>query len=191
MSYKSDDLLYGFMRNISSSREEDRLEYLPIRQFQKVKKVISQLCGYSPRQINSKLVKLQQQGLLGERLLDDEMVYVFPYDYEGRYKIINKEMLTYLINTRNGNVIRIYLYLLNKYEWRDHYFTIGELKRAMGYSDTTKTADQAIKDVLESLRKEGIIDFEKVWCVVCTAMGKSVPTERYKLNFVAKTKEEF
>ena len=31
MNYKSDDLLYGFMRNISTSK--DGLEYLPLKNF--------------------------------------------------------------------------------------------------------------------------------------------------------------
>ena len=192
MNYKSDDLLYGFMRNISTSK--DGLEYLPLKNFQKVKKVIAGLCGYSVRQINNKILKLKEVGLIKETEIGvNTQSYIFPYDYAGSYKIINKDMLSYLINTRNSNVIRIYLYLLNKYEWKkgEYLFTVGELKRALGYSDFTKTADSMIRDVLTSLKKEGIIKFEKVWCEEVNEQGKPFPVERSLLTFVAKTKGEF
>lgn len=72
-------------------------------------------------------------------------------------------MVKYLVNTRNANSIRIYIYLLNKYKWKaDNYiFTLEELKTALGYSVKTKSIDVVINDILASLKREKIIDFIK------------------------------
>ena len=54
------------------------------------------------------------------------------------YREFRKNMLEYLLNTRNHNSIRLYLYLLNKYLWKEnknenYCFTIVELAKAIGY----------------------------------------------------------
>ena len=54
----------------------------------------------------NKINKLKEKGLLDEtEVIVGEKAYpayIFPYDYSGKYKIIDKEMLNYLVHTRNS-----------------------------------------------------------------------------------------
>ena len=88
--------------------------------------------------------KLKENGLLSE---DSENFY-FPYNEAGKYKLVNYEMLSYLVNTRNSNAIKIYIYLLNKFQWKENYvFTLKELLVAIGYSENSNNslASQMVK----------------------------------------------
>lgn len=61
---------------------------------------------------------------------------------------MNYEMLSYLVNTRNSNAIKIYIYLLNKFQWKEKYvFTLKELLVAIGYSENSNNslASQMVK----------------------------------------------
>lgn len=202
MNYKTNDLLYAFMRTLSTARpiyKEGKLtgyqEYLPKKTFLKNKKVIAGICGCTSRTINNHIDKLFEVGLLDEGIEVVEVnkkeyeyeCYWFPYDYDKNYKLVNKEFLRYLIETRNAHTIRIYLYLLNKFGWKkDYIFTAGELKEALGYN---KDSAVGVDAILRSLAREGIIKYEKFWGVAETANGFN-GTERMKLTFVATKEEE-
>ena len=87
---------------------------------------------------------MKESGLLSE---DSENFY-FPYNEAGKYKLVNYEMLSYLVNTRNSNAIKIYIYLLNKFQWKENYvFTLKELLIAIGYSENSNNslASQMVK----------------------------------------------
>lgn len=120
--------------------------------------------------------------------------YIFPFDYNCKYEIVEQKMLQYLIDTRSANAIRIYIYLLNKYKWKKqkqekYEFTIKEIKRAMGYSEATKTAEIIIKNVLESLRREGIIDYIQTYKeIIVQETIVTIPI--YRLNYVAASRRE-
>lgn len=200
MNYKTDDLLYGFMRSLTTTKPVDNKdrpevkheEYLLVKKFQQYKKVIRGVCGVGPRAINERIKKLIEVGLVKEGEIGGKPCYFFPYDYFGVYKIIDGDMLQYLVYTRNAHAIRIYLYLLNCRSQKDDYvFTIREIKKALGYSTTTKTCDAFITTVLESFQKEGVIKYEKIWETVINDYGKETPTERYLLKFIATNREQF
>ena len=113
----------------------------------------------------------------------DYDVYRFPYDYNSKYEIVNKEMIKYLIYTRNAHAIKIYLYLLNKFKWKPGYlFTKQELKLALGYSANTRgqVVEEMIGAILTSFCREGILTIEKNITMeeVC---GRTIPVERMKL----------
>lgn len=210
MNWDTNDLLYGFLRSLSTARPEvengkvlktksgkDRWrEYLPVKTYKKNKKLIAGLCNCSPKTIDRHLEKLFERNLLDEGI---EVITVngveyeyecfwFPYDENGTYKLIDKEVITYLINTRNTHAIRIYLYLLNKYQWKkDYIFTIQEIKEALGYAESTKTCDVLIKNVLASFKAEGIISYEKILDQVDIGglnNTKIINVERMKLKYV-------
>lgn len=216
MNWKTNDLLYAFMRCLSTAKpevEEGKMvktannkvkyrEYLPIKTFKKNKKVIAEICGCTTRTIDRQLEKLFECGLLDEGVEVitmngkeyDYECFWFPYDYDGTFKIVDKDVIEYLVHTRNGQAIRIYLYLLNKYQWKkDYVFTIQEIKEALGYSATTKTVDTLIKNVLASFKAEGVIKYEKFYEEV--DIGglndcKIIPVERMKLQYVATKRAE-
>ena len=216
MNYQTNDLLYGFMRALSTAeptpKEKQKwTEYLTKKDFLKNKKIIANILDYSVKTIERHLEKLIAAGLVEEGILAIDRidksgkvttynyeVYRFPYDYDSNYEIIPQKIVRYLVDTRNSHAIRIYIYLLNKYKWKQqtqeqYKFTIRELKAALGYSDTTKTIDSTIKNILESFAREGMIKYQVIKESV--DIGgindvKVVPVERMLLTYVARDVEE-
>lgn len=206
MNYKTDDLLYGFMRSLSTARtsykngKEELREYLTVKEFTKSKKVIAGICGCSTRTIERHLNDLINAGLVeyGVETIDtvdkynniisyNYPCYWFPYDETKRYKILNKEMVRYLVDTRSAQAIKVYLYLLNKYEWKDNYiFTIKEIQVALGYGADSNTARITVGNILDSLAREGVIRFENITDYDMSG-DQVIAIPRKQLKFVAKS----
>lgn len=192
MDFHSDDIVYSFMRTLSTAKPVDKRykEYLPLTELTKHKRVLAGICGCSTRTINRKIDSLIEKGLVDTELLDNKTVYIFPIDKEQPFKLVDKEVLKYLIYTRNPQCIRVYLYLLNKYQWKsDYVFTIQEIKIALGYSLNTKTADEIIKTILTSFSAEGIIKFSSYY-ESAEVGGKIVPTPKHRLSYVLSSPNE-
>ena len=209
INFKTNDLLYGFMRSLSTARPEVEdgkvvktangktkyREYLPLKTFRKNKKLIAAICNVTPRTIDNHIEKLAEAGLIDQGIerietngqTYDYECYWFPYDEDGLYKIVDKNVVEYLVHTRNAHAIRVYLYLLSKYQWKkDYIFTLQELKEALGYAASTKTCDALIKNVLASFKAEGIIKYEKIYEQVDIDVNGSnvINVERMKLKYV-------
>lgn len=195
MKYDTDDLVYGFMRSISTAKPEGQgkcEEYLTVKRFQEEKKVIAGICGTTAKTITNRVNKLIERGLVESGTVDGALCYYFPYDYNGIYKIISQEMVGYLVSTRNSQAIRIYLYLLNCSTQKDDYvFTIKEIKKALGYSETTKSIDNVINNVLASFQREGVVDFHKEQFDCVSDHGGETKTVRMVLDFVATDIDQF
>lgn len=211
MNYGTNDLLYGFMRCLSTAEpiRDDKgniikyQEYLTKKNFLKNKKTIAAICGCSTRTINNHINKLFEAGLLDEGFVmaksanGKEIEYEcfwFPCDKSQSYKLVNRDFIKYLVDTRNAHTIRIYLYLLNKYQWKQelkekYIFTKKEIKIALGYAETSKSMEESIGNVLKSLAREEIIKYRKVWVTAETDNGFN-GTERMELDFVATKESE-
>lgn len=101
-------------------------------------------------------------------------------------------MVRYLVDTRNAQAIRVYLYLLNCSTMKkDYVFTIREIKLALGYSESTTSADTTIANILKSFSKEGVIRFEKEKFDCVSNNGKTTTTERMVLKFIATSVKQF
>lgn len=200
MNFKTNDLLYGFMRGMSTARPaedgEGYQEYLPKKSFNKNKKLIAGICGCTVKTISNQIQKLIEADLLEEGIEVVEAngkeyeyeCYWFPYDYNGTYKIIEQDIVKYLVNTRNAQGIRIYLYLLNKFQWKPGYiFTIQEIKEALGYAATTKTCDELIRDCLASFKAEGLIKFTVVEMPIESSNDLRAKTYRMRLDYVCNS----
>lgn len=216
LNFKTNDLLYGFMRSLSTARPEVEngkavktangktkfREYLPVKTFKKHKKLIAGILNVSPRTIDNQLNKLFEAGLIDEGIevittkgVDTDVeCYWFPFDEDGKYKIVDRDVIEYLVHTRNAHAIRIYLYLLSKYQWKkDYIFTIQELKEALGYAASTKSCDALIKNVLASFKAEGIIKYEKIYEQVDIGDANSlnvINVERMQLKYVLENASE-
>ena len=209
LNFKTNDLLYGFMRSLSTARPEIEngqavktangktkyREYLPIKTFKKNKKLIAGILNVNPKTIGNQLEKLLESGLVDQGIEEmngtDCECYWFPYDEDGRYKIVEKEVIEYLVHTRNAHAIRIYLYLLSKYQWKkDYIFTIQELKEALGYAESTKSCDALIRNVLASFKAEGILKFTTVECQIDSSDDLRAKTYRMKLEYVCASSSE-
>ena len=203
MNFKTNDLLYGFMRGLSTARpvegQKEWQEYLPKKNFKKNKKLIAGICGCTTRTIDNQIEKLFEAGLLDEGIEVVEVngkeydyeCFWFPYDTNGKYKLIDQDLVKYLVNTRNSQGIRIYLYLLNKFQWKkDYIFTVQEIKEALGYASTTKTCDELIRDCLASFKAEGLIKFSVVEMPIEESNDLRAKTYRMRLEYVCNDSAE-
>lgn len=157
--------------------------------------MIAGICGCSTRTIERHLEELAKRGLLDEGIEVVESngkeyeyaCYWFPYDEAAPYKIVEKDLIRYLVDTRNAQCIKIYLYLLNKYEWKPNYnFTLIELQEALGYAGDCTSARTTVSNILDSFTREGMIRYENTYeYIENNGELHKVPTK--VLKFVAKS----
>lgn len=200
MNFDTNDLLFGFMQYLATYHPKEKKLYLTKVKFQENKKVITSICGYKSRNtLLNNIKKLMDKGLVQEEEIDVGGIpytsYVFPYDYDTAYQIINNELLWYIISTRNIQSIKVYAYLLNKYNWKnqegkEYQFSIQEIKEKLGYAASTTTADSLIANILESFAREGIISYVDTFEQRILPNGTVVPMPKKILKFVAINKNE-
>lgn len=184
---RTNDLIYAFMRSISTINPKPQpKEYLSLTTLKSNRKLFLDICGLTPRQFTRAVNKLLDEELI---TLEDNNYY-FPFDYDERYKLIDKDMLKYLINTRSIHAIRIYLILLNFNSYKKGYiFTINEIKEQLGYATTNYDFNKTIQDILISLKREKIIDYTQYY-ETGVRNGKEFPIPRYRLLFVATEEKQ-
>lgn len=207
MNFNTNDLLYGFMRGLSTARPTGKYknnkelyqEYLTKKEFNKNKKLIAGICNCSTKTINRHIEKLFEAGLLAEGVETVSVnnknyeydCYYFPYDEKGRYKILDQKIVRYLVHTRNSQGIRIFLYLLNKYQWKkDYIFTIEEIATGLGYAESTKSCHCLIRDCLASFKAEGIIRFNIVEVPIETSKDLRGKTYKMQLEYMIENPNE-
>ena len=201
MNYNSDDLLYGALQYLATYHPTIKEIYLTKKNYTKHRQDLCFILGLNTRNIKNHLDKLIEKGLIKEKTIkvgkEDYPSYVFPYNYEDKYQLVNNEMLWYIVSTRNQHAVRIYIKLLSWYKWKsaenDNYiFTNRELMGAIGYSTNSKqtTVSGMITNILESFKREGVIDYEDYYEEMITNNGEIVRSPKKRLWFVASTKSE-
>lgn len=190
--YDSNDILYAIMYALATFNPTDKKLYLSKKTLTANKKSVYNICGFTDaRMMKRHLTKLIEKGLVSE----DEMNYYFPQNPEEKYRIIEKDMLQYLANTRSNQAIRVYISLLDWFLWKkkenaDFIFTNKDVLEKLGYSKDNKIASSMITDILESFGREGVIKIERFYETNVLASGKEVPVPRMRLVFVARDKKE-
>lgn len=106
--------------------------------------------------------------------------FIFPNNKEGRYRLVNNNMLWYLASTRNKCAIRVYLYLYNGYlrkaDTKEKFnFTNGSILQALGYEKTSRLASSAITNILEQFLKDGIIGYKNTYYISYDIAGQGTP----------------
>lgn len=199
MNYNTDDLLFGAMYHLSTYHPVEKKLYLSKKNLLKNKKTIYELCDLDAQKLKRHLNKLIEKKLIAEEKMlvggENIPVYIFPYNYDGNYQLVDNEMLWYLASTRNHQSIRIYVHLLRCYLWKkkddDFYtFTNTDLLTAIGYSKDNKIASSMISNILESFQREGIINYVEYYDELITHAGVQVPTPKKRLMFVAQIKND-
>lgn len=201
MNYSSDDLLFGALQYLATYHPEMNLLYLTKKNITKNKKELYNLCGLNAQSLKRHLEKLEQKGLIKTKMIymgankTEYECYIFPYDKDGKYQIVNNEMLWYIVSTRNQQAVRIYTMLLDWYDWKSHenedfIFTNKDILKKLGYSTDNKLASSMVSNILESFKREGVIDYEEFYEVRIDNYGKEIPTPKKRLVFVAKSKNE-
>ena len=190
MNYSVDDLLYAFMSYHATYDPHTNEYYLTERNWVKYRPLLKSIITL--RNCRNHLNSLISKGII----IHDEthMRYIFPHNGFKKYQPVNNGMLYYLIITSNINVIKIYIYLLNKWLWKNkehepYYFTLKELREALGYSGSNNSGvDAALRTILFSIAKQGIIDATPTYLVI----NPNTPVSPvYQLDFVAQNPKEF
>lgn len=190
MNYSVDDLLYAFMSYHATYDPHTNEYYLTERNWVKYRPLLKSIITL--RNCRNHLNSLIGKGII----IHDEthMRYIFPHNGFKKYQPVNNGMLYYLIITSNINVIKIYIYLLNKWLWKNkehepYYFTLKELREALGYSGSNNPGvDAALRTILFSIAKQGIIDATPTYLVI----NPNTPVSPvYQLDFVAQNPKEF
>lgn len=207
-----DDLFYSQLLCLAEPVPNENIYnfrlYLPKKDFLKNRPVFYAMATLqdhsAPKKaLNRKMTTLKQLGLIAEEdiMVNDTLVptYTFPFSIETRYYLIEKKMLQYLVDTRNRFTIQIYIYLANAAKLhpnRDYSFTYKELNKALGFSENTKELYPIVKNILDSLMREGVIEWEEYYDIITTD-DRIMPAKRMKLknivtnyNDLPKVKEE-
>lgn len=196
MDYRNgNDLLYGYLAYLATYNPKTKQLYLTYSKFLKEKKTISTLLNQTPRTTERQLEKMLERGTLlkaGTINMGEgrEQVPCYYFQYAGKsFNVVQNEMLFYLVKTRTKMAVRIYNFLLNAYKLsvatknsEPYQFTITEIKKKLGYSNTTKTIDDVIKTTLESFSREGIIHYTETYVL----NNKQLPMPVKMLDFVAQ-----
>lgn len=143
-------------------------------------KYIPEELGATRQTFYTHIRKLSEEGFItqeGER-------YIFNKDFS--YTIIEKEVLEYLLDVANQNVVSVYAALHWRWEFfngmnKPTYFTQSVLIEDLGMTNQG-SSHKAIKSILTSLKLQGLIDFKQQktnagnTVLVLTHVSKTVPT---------------
>lgn len=188
---RGNDLAYGFMLYLATYDEKTNTLYLTKNRLEKDIPIMRAILGdITKKGVLNAIAKLLENNLIKESKINigsmkNVPCYTFPYTSSSRYQLISNDVLYYVLFTRNKCAVRIYTYLYNKYLWKqqtgeEYEFTIKEIKLALGWSNTTKTAEDLINMNLRSLKNEGIIDYVEYFRTI-----NSTPSPVKRLTFVA------
>ena len=142
------------------------------KNFKKAQKELANLIGASTRTLSRHLDRLKEKGLIKEKTIfvgeskTEYECYTFPYDANGKYQIVDNEMLWYVVSTRNHQAVRVYLTLLSWYRWKQqsgetYVFDNKDILQKLGYSVASNNAlaSSLVTNILESFWREGVIDY--------------------------------
>ena len=112
-----------------------------------------------------KKIKLITESKRVDEFGKEQSIYLLKDDFKF-FAYVPLDTLTYLANTATENVIKIYAYLLNKYEFKaktnDTYiFTKKELLEAIGYSTDNNRSYKIISDIILCLDNNGLIEYKE------------------------------
>lgn len=181
LHYKIDDIVYGYLQASATFNPTDKVLYISEKNMTSIRRELQQILGCkSHSTVTNKI-----NGLIEKNLFAYDEVgkrYVFPYNETEKYKIISADLLRELVVVYKPMVLKIFIYLLDKYEWKKesnsyYVFTLTELSGAMGYAASSGRQDANIRIVLEHLRRTDMIDYEEFY-EKNEITGKPVPRIR-------------
>ena len=210
MNYKVDDLLYGYLFyhtsnvDVQVGWEKKKKFYLRIKDYNKMRKDLKKLLDVDTKTLKRHMDLLENNGLIWKETMkinkNEEEVYIFKSDdFIGYYQKVNYGMLEYLIQTGSKQKIKIYIYLLEKYQWKrreskKYIFTKKEILEMLGYKANNTSSTNAnygmVSANLDSLYREGAILFETVKIKCNMEDGRELPVEMIKLEYVAEKVED-
>lgn len=199
MYFDVDDLLYGALIHLATYNPEQNKLYLTIQNYEKNRKMLYRLLDCDARNLKDRLKRLMSKGLVKEEnVLSNKTTYsayIFSNEHKGKYQIVDNDMLWYIVSTRNRQAVKIYVQLLNWYLWKQKEgeyfsFTNRDIMDVLGYAYHNSKASSLVSNILKSFKREGVIKYVDYYDTVIDENGKSVPTPKKKLLFVARHESE-
>lgn len=165
------DLIYGKLQKISYISQDGR-RFVYNKDFKQAD-MAKELGDMKLRSFKRHFQALQTAELVQKGTVKDlngkEVVcYYLPENKNEKFMLIPITTLDFLITVSRVNVIKIYLYLLDKYEWKhrskDTYvFTKKELIQAIGLNPNYSPAYTEINYILTCLKNNDLIDYEEFY----------------------------
>lgn len=171
MKKKTNDILYGFLQSISYvDKNKVTFVYKSDVDFLEISRMFDG--KFSKKKLISDFKFLQSIGLieLGKTTsLEDNVereIYVLP-DVGEKYKLIPIETLRFLINTTNTNVIKVYVWLLYKFNdgiKKGYKFSKKEIIEDVLKMKARNKRDMIlVSDILTCLQNNELIKFHVEW----------------------------
>lgn len=169
MDKKTNDILYGYLQTITYL-DKNRERYVIQNDLDNQLHIIKDLMDLKTNKtVKAHLKHLIEVGLVVKGTTKDlkgndiDCLYL-PTKEHNIFKLIPLETLEYLIFTKNKFSIKIYVYLLNKYQWKNgenktYEFSKKELLRAVGWKGTHQREYDIINNILLDLSNSGLISY--------------------------------
>ena len=217
LHYSTDDIIYSYILASATFHPEYKMLYVRLDKLRNIKQELKVIMSDGrqdssiTRAINRAINRLDgTDGVLDEPLLlkdklninrQEHDVYLFrEYDLKNReinYQIINADFLKEMVAVYRPYVVKIFIYLLDKMEWKrsqleDSYvFTNVEIAKAMGYSETSSSWKEPVRIALNHLKSAGYIDWEEFYEEQTLKNGRVVPVPKKRLVSVVDVSRPF
>ena len=165
------DLIYGKLQSLSYiNKDNERFIYSSDFKQEKIAQELNIPIATFKRNFKAlQVAGFVQKGKVKDLKGKQVSCYYLPYNVNEKYKLIPTTTLDYLLQINTQNVIKVYLYLLDKYEWKNknnaqYIFTKAELIEAIGYSTKNNQGSyDLINYILTSLKNNGLINYEEFY----------------------------
>lgn len=149
---KVSDLVYGKMQVESKFIGKGEPRMLETKKINK-KKWAEEL-GISRPTLDTKIKYLKKV-----KLIVDKGEHLELPEFGKRYFLIPDDTLRFLVNTTNGDVIKVYSHLGALWAMKGYEagFTQNQLLEMLGYSKTSAASHKKIRDILDCLENNGLI----------------------------------
>lgn len=191
---KAHDIVWAWLQVNSTLRDSDKLRFVYCErsknaQYEKIYNAIGQ--KISKNTIANTLKLYENTDMITYSTIKDikgkdTKIIILSQNFE-RFQYIPLRLLQYFVNTANDNVIKVYAYLLGRYQWKtkentNYMFTLTEIVEAIGYNPKTKGNTKMIDDILTSLQLQGLIEYKTTYILV---KDNTIPSIRHILKNVS------
>lgn len=170
---KMDDRVYGYLQ-ANSYLTEDSVRYCwkinmsaksikdGLMRSKEKRKVPSE------DKIRNSLKLMKIANLISDGTINKRSAYILTPLVAGEYVFIKTDTLRFLANTCEENVIKVYAFLKQKYGIYEtkkckekYFFSENGLLEVLGYADNKPRNHQLVRDIIDSLTNNGLIETHK------------------------------
>ena len=179
-------MLYAKLQNISYLNEETQKRYVyhsDISYSEWEKAEFKEVC--SRQKLSRDFKKLEKLGFVVEGLEGGQKVWYLPYNEAEFFQYVPNLTIDYLLRVKSTYATKIYIYLLDKYEWKkkeggaQYRFTKKELIEAIGLNTAQIKNNETVDYCLNSLHNEGLLGYREI--LVPSATKNKAPIHYFEI----------